>query len=842
MENEARSNMPGFGKLLRDYRLAAGLSQEALADRARMSIEGISALERGYRRSPQRETRELLAGALALNPQQRRDFELAARAAGLRRPGPASVTVGPWPQADTASLPLALTTYVGRESDMVAISALLREHRLVTLTGAGGVGKTRAALQAADALGDDWDYPPRFVSLSAVADASSVTQTVAASLGVQEVPSHSLVETLRSYLESKAVLLILDNCEHVIEPAAQLAEALLSSCPRVRILATSREPLRIAGEHAYRLPSLAVPPPHGLHRLTASGALEYGAIRLFVDRARAVNHRFELTDEHASIVAELCGRLDGMPLAIELAAARANSLSVQALTERLAERFRLLTGGERTALPRQQTMRAAIDWSYDLLSANERRIFERLSVFAGGCTLAVAARVCGDDDAREADVFDALCALADKSLVLADLNNGETRYRLLESFRQYAREKLAERGETNVLARRHALAYLEMAKALDRGAEEKIDEIWRAPVGSELENWRAALEWTLTARNDVVLGQELAAELNRVWQAFAPVEGRRWLRLAAEHSDKRTPPAVLAALSFAQANLELMLRDYAAQLAFAQTALALCRRLGDPTGIARAQSRAGVALVSMGRIPEGTALLHESLDSAQQMKNRRLTTFLLRALGLASAQNHDYETARRYAAEAVQILETMGASLTAAAAMEDLAEYEFAAGNREAAARHTVAIVTTIREAGAAPRSLAVTLNALAYYRNALMEYDEAEQCAAEALDIAWRHDLHEVANRALQRLAATAALRVQASARRSEETWTRIARVLGFVNAAAAAMRGKPMLSERREYDSILMLVRGAIGEAALDDAMTAGSALTQDQAIDESFALGAQ
>ena len=213
MEQNVRSGSPGFGTLLRRYRLAAGLSQEALAERARMSIEGISALERGFRRSPQRETLELLAGALALDAEQRRDFEVAARTAVTRRQRNASVTVGPWPQTGTVGLPLALTTYVGRESDMDAIAKLLHEWRLVTLTGAGGVGKTRAALQAAHALGTDWEYPPRFVSLVSAVDASMVTQNVATAFGLQEVPNHALRETLLSNLSGKAALLILDNCE-----------------------------------------------------------------------------------------------------------------------------------------------------------------------------------------------------------------------------------------------------------------------------------------------------------------------------------------------------------------------------------------------------------------------------------------------------------------------------------------------------------------------------------------------------------------------------------------------------------------------------------------------------
>jgi predicted ATPase/transcriptional regulator with XRE-family HTH domain len=834
MEQEVRAGSPEFGQLLRRYRLAAGLSQEALAERARMSTEGISALERGYRRSPQRETLELLARALTLDNEQRRDFEAAARAGTARRPGPASVTVGPWPEAGAAALPLALTSYVGRERETSAIAGLVRESRLVTLTGAGGIGKTRAALQAAATLGEDWEYPPRFVSLTSAVDASSVTQCVAAGLGIQEVPNHALRETLQSYLDNKAMLLILDNCEHVVGDAAQLVKTLLSSCPRVRILATSREPLRVLGEHAYRLPSLAMPSSQESRELTADAALEYGAVRLFVDRARSVNHRFELTNEQVPNVTQLCRHLDGIPLAIELAAARANALSVRELNERLGERFRLLAGGERTALPRQQTMRATIDWSYNLLSLPERRLFERLSVFAGGCTLAAAARICGDD-AQEVDMLDLLTALTDKSLVAADLNGDETRYRLLESFREYAREKLAARGETEALARRHALVCLEMAQTYNSAAEANLDELFRATAASELENWRAALEWTLAARNDALLGQELVSELETFWGAFAPVEGRRWLLAAAEQIDDGTPTKVLAALSYAQANVAMVLREVEAQLAYARIAIAHYRALGDALGVARAQARAGRALVAMEmeRMPEGIALLREALATAGKLKNSRLAAHALRCLGEANFRSGDYATARRYYSEAVKTLQAMGARLVSAAAMEDLAEIEFAAGDPEAAARHATVAVTIMRGT-LAPRALAITLNQLACCLNIVARHDEAEERAREALDVALQHGVQEAMPEALQHLAAAAALREQVSAGNSS-SWVRAARLLGFVDARIAALDATRTHLESQEYDRVLAVLRGAIGDARVAEAMAAGSVLTQEQAIDE-------
>jgi predicted ATPase/transcriptional regulator with XRE-family HTH domain len=833
MEDNARSGQ-GFGRLLRRYRLAAGLSQEALAERARMSIEGISALERGFRRSPQRETLELLSGALALDDKQRHDFEIAARTAGTRRPREASVTVGPWPQTGTPTLPLTLTTYIGRENDMTAIAKLLSEWRLVTLTGAGGVGKTRAALEAAGALGDDWGYQARFVNLVAATDESSVTQSVATALGVQEIPSHPLRDTLVSYLSSKAVLLILDNCEHVIDAVAELSETLLTSCPRLRILATSREPLRVSGEHAYRLPSLATPSANEALGLTVAAALHYGAIRLFCDRAGSVNHGFELTRDQIPTVAKLCRHLDGIPLAIELAAARANSLSVQTLTERLGERFQLLAGGKRTALPRQQTMRAAIDWSYDLLSAPEQRLFERLSIFGDGCTLAAATRICADDDAHEADVLDMLSRLVDKSLLVPDLDKGETRYHLLESFRQYAREKLKARGELEGLSGRHARVFFEMAEELNAAAQANLDVLYRAMPGSELDNWRAALKWTLVARNDVRLGQKLAAELSSFWQTFGPIEGRRWLHIAAEQIDETTPVDILAALSYAQANVEVMGGTLARALAPAQSALAHHGALGDTLGIAQAQSRVGFALAFTGHVPEGTALLREALATARSLNDGRLIAFVLRVFAVLSTTEGDHLAARRYAAEAMEVLEGMGAALTAAA-LSDLAECEFAAGNIELAARRAAAQLTIIRAANMVPYTIASRLKTLARYLNALGKYDEAEERGRESLDLAWEHELDDMAARALQTLAATSVLRQEASPKGSPETWTRAAHVLGFVRARFVALDAVPTPLEQHELDRVLGVLRATIGEAAVADAMAAGSLMTQEQAINE-------
>lgn len=538
MEDEGRGRgSSDFGRLLRRYRLAAGLSQETLAERARVSLNGISALERGYRRSPQRETVALLAGALALSGEQRKAFEAAAARPRLpRRRGETSVTVGPWPGAESASLPLSLTNFIGRDTDLEAIAALLRDHRLVTITGAGGVGKTQTALRAATGLGD-FVESIRFVALAPVGDPGFVASTIATTLGVQEVPNRPLLETLTAYLKTKAVLLILDNCEHLVGAIAVVAQALLAGCPRVRIFATSREPLKAAGERTYRLPSLA----------------EQDAAALFADRAQAVNTHFALNDESAPAVREICRHLDGIPLAIELAAARADVLSVPELVVKLSDRFKILKGGERTALPRQQTMRATIDWSYNLLSSREQRLLKRLSVFAGGCTLAAAIAVCAGEELGEGDILDLLSALVAKSLVLADPYGDAGRYRLLESTRAYASEKLTDAGERDVVANRH-LRYLRdfFAQMQERFKQKPRPAELIASLRTELQDVRSALDGAL-ARAEVVDGAELLANTSVSWRpigleaegmsryeaylaALPPDESRLRARLATELS------------------------------------------------------------------------------------------------------------------------------------------------------------------------------------------------------------------------------------------------------------------------------------------------------------------
>ncbi|MBI3911739.1 MAG: tetratricopeptide repeat protein [Armatimonadetes bacterium] len=395
------------------------------------------------------------------------------------------------------NLSVQLTTFIGRDRELADVKRLVGTARLVTLTGAGGSGKTRLALQAAADSLDDFPDGVWLAELAPLADSGIVLQTVASALGVSERPGQPLLATLIDHLRSKQLMLILDNCEHLLAAAAALVDSLLRSCPHLRILATSREALAITGEAAFQVPSMAIP---DLRQLPPLEALErYEAIRLFVDRAALVQQSFQLTASNAPAVARLCHRLDGIPLAIELAAARIRVLPAEEIAARLDDRFRLLTGGSRTALPRHQTLQAAVDWSYNLLSDKERVLLRRLAVFAGGFTLDAVEAVCPGDGLEAHEVLDLLTGLVEKSLVLVQPQDGQVRYPLLETLRQYAREKLQEVGEADTLHGRHRdffLALVERSET-DRGTVKDAD--WQERFDREHDDLRAALDWSLEA-------------------------------------------------------------------------------------------------------------------------------------------------------------------------------------------------------------------------------------------------------------------------------------------------------------------------------------------------------
>ena len=480
-----------------------------------------------------------------------------------RRPGHVSA-------ARHHNLPAPHTHVIGREQDSATVGNLVLQEpgRLVTLTGTGGCGKTQLALLVAAGLVDRFADGVWLVDLAPVHAAHLVPYAVAAALGRRERSGEVLLDTLVAYLTARDLLLVLDNCEHLIDACASLAESVLSGCPLVRLLATSRERLRVGGEATWRVPSLASPGPRAT--LSPDGLLEYPAIRLFVNRVRAIRPDFALGSANASSVAGICTRLEGLPLALELAAARVPALSLPQILEHLDDSVRLLVGGSRTAPTRQQTLRATLDWSYSLLSDQERAVFGRLAVFAADCSLDAAEAVCSAGDVAPSDVLDLIQRLVDKSLVLADEQDGRSRYRLLEPLRQYAREQLITGGELADVRRRHAMFFLTFGEQRERATNVggPARPAATAELGQEYPNIRLALGWT-QEHGEAQIGLRLARTVQFLWQARGyPSEGLAWLErlLALPGAEEPTPARAVCLL--AAGRLATMLGSLEAGRAF----------------------------------------------------------------------------------------------------------------------------------------------------------------------------------------------------------------------------------------------------------------------------------
>ncbi len=495
------------------------------------------------------------------------------------------------------NLPIQATSFVGREREMADVKNLLRTSRLVTLTGVGGCGKTRLALQVAGEVLETFPDGVWLVELAPLSDPGLIPQAVTSVLRIQEEPDQPLLDTLTDVLQTRHLLLILDNCEHLLDASARLADALLRHCANLRFLATSRESLGVAGEAAFRVPSLRLPDDPALH---SEQLRDYEATRLFVERAGAALPGFAVSETDAQAISTICQRLDGIPLAIELAAARVKVLTIEQIAERLRDRFRLLTGGSRAALPRQQTLQAAMDWSHGLLTVSERTMLRRVSVFTGGFTLEAAEEICAGQGVEATDVLDLLSQLVDKSLALFR----EGRYRLLETVRQYGRDRLLEAGEADALRTQHRDFFLAMAEEAEhhRDTSDEID--WLDRLDLEHDNFRAALEWSLERGNGGDAAR-LAGALGWFWSIRGhSAEGSRWL----EEILKRPalPPALRAkALRWAGA-LTSTLADYLTAVDRWHEALALCRDLDDRIGAAEC----------LGRLGSLAHLLGDDLDRA----------------------------------------------------------------------------------------------------------------------------------------------------------------------------------------------------------------------------------
>jgi predicted ATPase/DNA-binding SARP family transcriptional activator/DNA-binding CsgD family transcriptional regulator len=559
------------------------------------------------------------------------------------------------------NLPAARTSFVGREGEMLEVKRKLAITRLLTLTGAGGLGKTRLALEVARDLVGVYPEGAWLVELAPLREPEVVVPTVARILEVREQPERSLLETLLEALADKEMLLVVDNCEHLAIAAAHLADALLSGCPKLRILATSREPLGVEGEVLCQIPLLSVPATRGGEPdggFAAESLMRYEAVQLFVDRARLRLPDFGLTQENAGAVARICRKLDGIPLAIELATARLGALTVEQVGQRLEVSLDVLKGASRATDPRQQTLRATLDWSYELLSQPERKLLGRLSVFTGGFSLEAAEAVGATDDIEQPEVLEPLLSLVDRSLVVAEAaNDSRMRYRMLEPIRQYGLERLERSGEVEVVRRRHAEFFVALAEEAEpwlRGPEQAA---WFERLDAENDNLRAALSWLLE-QGEGELALRLSGALGEFWHVRGHLEeGRRWLEATLARGDD-APARVKALLHAGWIAWEQV--DYERSEALGEEALALAREQGDRAATARALYIQGAPTLYQLDFDRAAALFEEAARLQRGVGDVAGLARTIQALGLTATARHDFMRAAELHEESLALAREAG--------------------------------------------------------------------------------------------------------------------------------------------------------------------------------------
>jgi predicted ATPase/DNA-binding XRE family transcriptional regulator len=688
---------PTFGDLLRQHRLAAGLTQEALAERAGLSMHGIQKLERGVTR-PYRDTVRRLLAALKLSGDDLGQLWTAAGAA------PRAPRVLAGVDAARHNLPIPVTSFIGRDQELGEVVRRLTDARLLTLTGIGGCGKTRLALELARTVLERYSDGVWLVELAPIADPTLVPHLVAKAIGVRESTDQTVTEALISALRNRHLLLILDNCEHLLDACARMVDELVHACAQVQVLATSREALGITGEIARRVPSLAIPDAHKQFTLAELGANP--AVQLFVERATALLPRFALTEQNASASAQICRRLDGIPLALELAAARVEALTPEQIAARLDQRFRLLTGGSRAAMPRQQTLRATLDWSYDLLTEPEQVLLNRLSVFAAGWSLEAAEVVSADERIASVDVLDLLAHLVSKSLVQADeAGDGTERYRLLETVRQYARERLVAAGEAEAVHERHAAYFLafgdvvNVAQYIDAfvvPTAEQFDRLER-----ELENLRAALRWWIESQ-DVPRAIKQAGILYFVWMWRGPLtEGQANLQeILAINSMPGSSASRRRGLQMV-ANLALRHADYVVGLDALEELLTLEQSTGDRHGVAYAYIELANVHFLRAAYRDAWAFLDVGWVEASSLGDQRLENRCRLYGSMLALCDGRYELARTLSVQAVTAYESENKRMSAAFSEMTLGNVDLVQGNYdEANARflHTLEVASEFGE------------------------------------------------------------------------------------------------------------------------------------------------
>ena len=784
------------------------------------------------------------------------------RFVGPVTPLPKKMTSGAGGATPGSNLPEPLTSFVGRERELVELQKLLVGNRLLTLTGTGGVGKTRLALRVAAAVLNGYIDGVWLVELASLRDPDLIPQTVITALGLKEQPGKTLTQTLTEHLLAKHLLLVLDNAEHLLAACAQLSDTMLRQCPKVTVLVTSRERLGVPGELTYRVPSLSMPDPK--REITAQGLVDYESVRLFSERAQLHLPHFAVTDQNAPALANICRRLDGIALAIELAAARVRSMSVEEVNQRLNQRFALLRGGARTVPLRQQTLRAAIDWSYDLLSAAEKALFCAVSVFGGGWTLEAAERVCPGEDIEVREVLDLLASLADKSLVVSEERAATTRYRMLETVQQYAIERLQGLGKEAHWHRRHLAHFLALAEAAEPQLTGKDQQAWLERLETEHDNLRSALARSIAPGGDGEAGMRLASAISRFWLVRGYLaEGRGWLArlLAATPCGERATRA--KALNWAGV-LAWKQGDYPAAQALYEQGLAIRRELGDRRGVGAVLNNQGLLAYEQGNYAAARVLHEESLAIDRELGDRWGVAVSLVHLGGLAMRQGDYSSARPMNEESLAIFRELGDRGHIANALRSLgslcsqegdhrtsrALYEESLaicrelGDRSGIARALYGLGVTARHQGDHSAARALFEESLAIYRELgdregiANSLNDLGQVAAACGDHLSARALHE------ESLAIFRELGDRSGIAASIEGLAGIAFALGEPGRAACMWGGMERLreeigaplvpSERHHYDRKVAAARAALGDVgAFDLAWQKGRAMMLEQAI---------
>jgi predicted ATPase/DNA-binding SARP family transcriptional activator/DNA-binding CsgD family transcriptional regulator/Flp pilus assembly protein TadD len=724
------------------------------------------------------------------------------------------------PHAGKHNLPAPKTTFVGRGSERVEIKRMLAMTNLLTLTGTGGCGKTRLALEVGRDLVGTYPDGVWLVELAPLSEGALVPQVVAGTLGVQEQPGHPLLENLLDALRDKEALLILDNCEHLIDAAALLADALLDNCPRLRMLATSREPLGVMGELGWLVPSLSV--PDAQHSPTIEELEGYESARLFADRASMRHPGFALTPENARAVAQVCAELEGIPLAIELAAATIGLLSAEQISERLGHSLKLLTGGERTADHRHQTLQAALDWSYELIGEPEQALFRRLSVFAGGFALEAAESVGAGGGIEEEDVLGLLTTLVEKSLVVAEESwERGARYRLLEPVRQYAQEKLRGSREVAVVWRRHAEFFLALAEEAEPELSGPRQAEWLDRLETEHDNFRAALSWAL--EREVGLGPRMAGALCRFWHTRGYLsEGRRYLETVAK-SDV-IPVAVRAKALDGLGWIAEPQGDYERARVAYEESLRLYRSSNDERGAANALGDLGSLALDRGDYEQATSLLERSLTLHRKLGSKEEVVGVLDSLGVLASAKGDLEQSMAYFSEALALSRETGNVRRTATSLGNLGITMLVHGDPGQATELLEESRELFRDISDSS-NVAISLMYSALAALAQGDHERVQALSEESLKLLqMAEDRQHIADY----------LEIMAGGAGAQGRMHRAARLWG----AAQALRediGVPLQPEARKLlGPYLATARSSLGEVAWQARLAEGQAMMPEQAIE--------